>query len=489
MEKIIKEKNMTTEEKNIRRATCAGDWYPKSPVELTKQIATYFAEAEKVPLENDISAIIVPHAGYMYSGKTAAKAFKQLEGKQFDTVVVIAPSHKVFFQGCSVFNGDGYATPLGVVEVDKELSEKIGEIVPLVYLSNMGHGSGEDRGEHALELQLPFLQIVLGKFKLVAIVMGDQEESSINALSEVLAMTFSETNTLLVASTDLSHFHSEKQANRLDGELRKTLEKYDPELLIDKLERGKTEACGGGIVASVLKATKRMGGSRVEIFEYTTSGAVTGDFEEVVGYLSAAVITGKEVIQKKRTLLGVPVARPNKEFIISKKEQVYLKEIAKNAIEARLNNKNYSAPVTDKFNIKRGLFVTLKINGELRGCIGTIKAREPIYDAIANMALAAAFNDPRFIEMTEEDFKSAEIEISILSPLKRVHEISEIQIGRDGLLLNFDMHSGLLLPQVATENDWEVREFVEQTCLKAGLPKSSYKDKAAELYRFQAKVF
>lgn len=480
---------MTTENKNIRKAACAGDWYPKSPVELTKQIAAFFAESEKIPLENSISALIVPHAGYIYSGKTAAKAYKQLEGKQFDTVVVVAPSHKVFFQGCSVFDGDGYATPLGVVEIDTELSEKIGTILPNVYLSNMGHGAGEDRGEHALELQLPFLQVVLGKFKLVAIIMGDQEESTINALSEVLAGNLSETNTLLVASTDLSHFHSEKQANRLDGELKKVLEKYDPELLMDKLEKGKTEACGGGIVASVLKATKRMGGSRVEIFEYTTSGAVTGDFDEVVGYLSAAVISGKEVIQKKRSLLGVPVAKPKNEFMITAADELQLKEIAKNAIEARLNNKSYSAPVSEKFNIKRGLFVTLKIHGELRGCIGTIKAREPLYDAVANMAIAAAFEDPRFVEISEQDFEAVEIEISILSPLKRVHDISEIKVGRDGLLINLEMHSGLLLPQVASENNWDVIQFVEQTCLKAGLPKNSYKDRTAELYRFEAKVF
>lgn len=480
---------MTTEEKNIRRAACAGDWYPKSPIELTKQIAALFAEAEKVSFESSISALIVPHAGYIYSGKTAAKAYKQLEGKTYDTVVVVAPSHKVFFQGCSVFDGDGYATPLGVVEIDKELSEKIGSILPSVYLSNMGHGSGVERGEHALELQLPFLQIVLGKFKLVAIVMGDQEESSVNALSEVLASTVAGSNTLLVASTDLSHFHSEKQANRLDGELRKAIEKYDAELLMDKLERGKTEACGGGIVASVLKATKRMGGSRVEVLEYTTSGAVTGDFEEVVGYLSAAVIAGKETLKKSKSMLGEKAATPKNEFIITAEDEVQLKEIAKKAILARLTGKSYNPPIVKKFEVKRGLFVTLKINGELRGCIGTIKAREPLYDAVANMALAAAFEDPRFYEISETEFQTAEIEISILSPLKVVHKISEIKVGRDGLLINMDMHSGLLLPQVATEYDWDVLEFVEQTCLKAGLPKNSYKERKAEIYRFEAKVF
>ncbi len=480
---------MTTEDKNIRKAACAGDWYPSSPIELTKQIAGYFAEVDKIPIENNISALIVPHAGYDYSGKTAARAYKQLEGKSYDTVVVISPSHKVFFQGCSVFDGDGYATPLGVVEIDKEMSEKIGTILPSVYLSNMGHGSGEDRREHALELQLPFLQIVLGKFKLVAIVMGDQEESSVNALSEVLATSITGSNTLLIASTDLSHFHSEKQANRLDKEARIAIEKYDPDLLMDKLERGKAEACGGGIVASVLKATKRLGGSRIEFFEYTTSGAVTGDFEEVVGYLSAAVVTGKEVLQKKRQLLGVPVAKPKSEFELTSEDKVRLKEIAKKAIAAKLSGKSYSAPLIEKFEAKRGLFISLKLNGNLRGCIGTVKPQQPLYDNVASMAVAAAFEDPRFVEISNEEFQQIEIELSVLSPLKRIRELSEIKIGRDGLLINFEMHSGLLLPQVATENEWDVVEFLEQTCLKAGLGKNNYKDRAIEIFRFEAIVF
>ncbi len=133
--------------------------------------------------------------------------------------------------------------------------------------------------------------------------------------------------------------------------------------------------------------------------------------------------------------------------------------------------------------------MTLKINGELRGCIGTIKAREPLADAVANMAVAAAFEDPRFIEISEEEFQMSEIEISVLSPLKVVRSVSEIKVGRDGLLINLEMHSGLLLPQVATENDWDVIEFVEQTCLKAGLPKNSYKERTVEIYRFEAVVF
>ena len=224
---------MSAEFTDIRKASCAGTWYPSEPLELTQQIAGYFAEVKKIPLEKKPIGLIVPHAGYMYSGRTAAKGFKLIEGETYDTVVVVAPSHKVFFKGCAVYNGSGYQTPLGVVEVDKELSEKIADIHPSVYFSNMGHAAGEARGEHALELQLPFLQIVLGNFKMVAIVMGDQEEDTVNALAETLTTALKGQNVLMVASSDLSHFYSEKQANRLDSVVERAVKEFDPETLID----------------------------------------------------------------------------------------------------------------------------------------------------------------------------------------------------------------------------------------------------------------
>ena len=480
---------MTTESNKIRKAACAGTWYPKSPVELSKLLAGYFSEVKKIPLEGEINGIIVPHAGYTYSGKTAARAYKQLEGKDYETVVIISPSHHVFFKGSAVFDGDGYETPLGLVEIDKELSEKIGTILPSVYLSNMGHGGGGSRGEHALELQLPFLQIVLGRFKLVAIVMGDQEEDSVNALGEVLATALTGKNALLVASTDLSHFHSEKEANRLDGEVCNAIKNYDADLLMDKMERGKAEACGGGIIASVITATKRLGGKRTEFLEYTTSGAVTGDFDEVVGYLSAVIVEDKQLAKKMNRALGLPAAKPKEVFKLTDADKQQLLTIAEKAVEAKLKGKDYTPPMIEHLNVNRGLFVTLKINNELRGCIGYIKAKQALFDAVAEMAVAAAFDDPRFPELTQEEFEQLEFEVSVLSSLKRVHDIEDIRIGRDGLLIKFDMHSGLLLPQVATEYGWSVREFVEQTCLKAGLPKNSYKQREAELYRFEADVF
>lgn len=478
---------------DIRKAAVAGTFYPGNAVDLLKELASMFAEVDKISLPDRPLALVAPHAGYPYSGKIAAKAFKLLEGEQYDTVVVISPSHTVFFKGCSVYMGGGYQTPIGLAKTDQELAGAISSISPLVYASNMGHATGPSRGEHALEVQIPFLQVVLGKFKLVAIVMGDQEEDSIRALGEVLASTLKGTNTLIVASTDLSHFHEEKEARKLDHAVQNAIEAYDPDELIDTLSSGRGEACGGGPVAATMIASRRLGGSEVRFLDYNTSGATTSDFSEVVGYLSAAIVSGKKTAEarykkERAALVGVPLAKVE-EVSLSEEDRAILHRIARDAIAAQLKDEKYTPPDEAALQIQRGAFVTLKIDGELRGCIGLIKAREPLADAVAEMAVAAAFDDPRFPQLSEEEYDRLEYEISVLSPLKRVKDFSEVKIGRDGLMIKLDMNSGLLLPQVATEHDWTVKEFLEQTCLKAGLPRESYKDRFAEVYRFSAQVF
>lgn len=480
---------------DIRKPAVAGSWYPGEVSALVKQIAGFFSEVDKVALEGRPQALICPHAGYMYSGKVAAKAYKLLEGEEYDSVVVVAPYHQhSFFRGCSVYDGDGYQTPIGVIETDYELAEQIAGINPLVYRSRQGHGTGASRAEHSLELQLPFLQVVLGKFKLVPIVMGDQDEESVHALGEVLASVLKGKNTLMVASTDLSHFHTDKEARRLDGKVQKALEAFDPDALLDLLSSGEGEACGGGPIAAVMLAAKRLGCSGVTTVDYATSGNVTGDFNEVVGYLSAAIVMSKKAqsaLQEKRRIdavMGVMAAkRPDAKLTDSAKQKLH--EIAREAIAVNLDGRDYQPEEIDELDIQRGAFVTLKIDGDLRGCIGQIRSREPLYKVIADMAVAAAFDDPRFPRLTRAEQQRLEFEISVLSPLVRVKRFSEIKVGRDGLMIKLDIHSGLLLPQVATEYGWNTTEFLEQTCLKAGLPKESYKDKYAEIYRFAAEVF
>lgn len=472
----------------VRHPAVAGTFYPGDPVKLSQMIARFYAAAEKQMLPGRPIAVIAPHAGYIYSGKTASVAYKQLEGQEYDSVVVIAPSHTVFFQGGSVYNGDAYQTPIGIIDIDYELSRRIGSIHPAVYLSNKGHTGGSVRGEHALEVQLPLLQQVLGKFKLVAIVMGDQEETTCYALGEVLASALSSKNSLIVASTDLSHFRSEKEARELDGNIRKAIEEYNPDRLQAVLASGRGEACGGGPVMATLIASKKLGGEQVVIADYSTSGETTGDFSEVVGYLSAVIVSGKTA-PKREPSIGTPVEKSPAQ--LTDEDKKYLKELARRAITARLDNTEIpkEEPPSRILKEKRGAFVTLKIKGMLRGCIGLIRAARPLYETVIEMAQAAAFEDPRFTPLTKDEFENVEIEISALSPLVRVEDNNEITVGRDGLMIVLGAHSGLLLPQVAEENNWDRTAFLEQTCLKAGLPKNSYKDKAAQIYRFSADVF
>lgn len=472
---------------DIRKAAVAGSFYPADAGELAKTLAEMFAAVEKETVNGRPFALIAPHAGYPYSGRTAAKAYKLLQGEEYDSVVVVSPSHMMFFKGCAVYGGGGYQTPLGTIETDYELASRIASIHPAVYFSNMGHASGSTRGEHALEVQLPFLQIVLGKFKLVAIIMGDQEPDSINGLAEVLSATLKGTNTLLVASTDLSHFHSEKEARKLDSSIQQAIEKFDPEQLTRALESGKGEACGGGVVTTIMRAAKRLGANEVKFLEYTTSGATTGDFDEVVGYLSAAILGERKAPPK--ALLGSRAAGPGDHIHLSDDDRAHLLNVAREAIVAHLENRKYDPIETEETKRKSGVFVTVKVDGELRGCIGLIRSHTPLAQAVADMAVAAASDDPRFAPLTLEELDRTTIEISVLSPLEVVRRLDAIKVGRDGLMIKVDMHSGLLLPQVAVDHGWDYIEFLEQTCLKAGLPKNGYKDKSAEIYKFTAQVF
>lgn len=471
----------------IRRAMVAGSFYPRKPEELTRQLAEMFSKAKRRVFSGSIRAIIAPHAGYQYSGQIAADAYKQIEGEEFDSVVVVAPFHG-FFKGVSVFSGDKYETPLGEIEIDKNLSARMADRHPTVYASTVGHTGSGGRGEHSLEVHLPFLQIVLGKFKLVAMIMGDQEESTIRATAEVLAAAIKNSNTLIVASTDLSHFHTDKQARTMDKAFKKALDAYDTNRILEVISKGKAEACGFGPVAAVIEATKRIGGEDAEIVSYDTSGTVTGDFSDVVGYMSAVVI-GKKGAPKRRPAMGTPL--PQRRSGYSDEERLFLLKLAKSAVESRARGEGFVIPTppTSRLGNKRAVFVTINKQRALRGCIGLVQARSKLIEAVAEMAVAAAFEDNRFPQVTVDELPKLEYEISVLTPLSLVTDITDIHVGTDGLMIRLDMHSGLLLPQVAVDFRWNRIAFLEQTCLKAGLPKSSYQDPRTQIYKFTVEKF
>ena len=273
-----------------RQPAVAGTFYPRDPLDLSRMVSGYMASTKRSIFADNIQGIIAPHAGYMYSGAVAASAYKELEGLKYDTVVVIAPSHTTFFQGASIYNGSAYLTPLGKLFIDQEIASKISHISPTkVYLSNKGHTGGGTRQEHALEVQLPFLQTVLGDFKLVPIIMGEQEWDIISALGEALAAGLKDTNTLVVASTDLSHFYSAEVALQKDSIIRAKIEAFDPNGLYKSIAKGEAEACGGGPMSVAMIACQKLGANRITITSQSDSGKITGDSREVVGYLGAVI--------------------------------------------------------------------------------------------------------------------------------------------------------------------------------------------------------
>jgi AmmeMemoRadiSam system protein B len=270
----------------IRPPASAGaqSFYPDDPDELSKEVTDLLKRAPVKSVPGEIKGIVAPHAGYVYSGYTAAAAYKLLEGKTFKTVVIISPSHRDRFEGVSVFDGRGYRTPLGVVDVDTGLREEIRSSNGIIVQSNVGH-----RSEHALEVQLPFLQSVLKDFRILPLVMGVQYQEYCEILADNLSKALAKKSALIVASSDLSHYHDYTTANELDAVVVDSVNRLDPHGLLDKLEKQMCEACGGGPIAAMLMAASKLGANHAEVVHYCNSGDITGDRSRVVGYLSAVV--------------------------------------------------------------------------------------------------------------------------------------------------------------------------------------------------------
>ena len=265
----------------VRPPQVAGYFYPSNPDKLRKDIKLFLDVTKSKEEINNIFGIVSPHAGYVYSGKTAAHAYNLLLGKKYKRVVIISPSHSEYFPGISIFEGDAYETPLGMLKVDKEFREKLETEDGIIFKGFEGH-----RREHALEVQLPFLQSVLEEFKIVPIVMGDQSRRNIDVLAKKLAEV-ADDETLIVASSDMSHFYSKSRANKLDSVVEKRVREFDFDSLQNDLDNKDCEACGGGPILSLMKAAKLKNIQHSMVLHRSDSSDVTGDEKEVVGYLSA----------------------------------------------------------------------------------------------------------------------------------------------------------------------------------------------------------
>jgi hypothetical protein len=475
-EEAMKKKELPSE--IIRPPAVAGTFYPVDAQELAGQINAFLKTVPSRSLPGRVQALIAPHAGYIYSGPVAAHAYKLIEGMSFDTVLVIAPSHRYSFRGAAVYPRGAYQIPLGLIPVDSDAAQKLLNESPLITALPEAHAR-----EHSLEVQLPFLKMVLGDFKLLPLLIGSCDYAACESIAAALVNVVAGKRVLIVASSDLSHYHPYQVATKLDQMVINYVKSFDSPGLYQAIADEACEACGALPIIITMLCAQRLGATRVEQLRYATSGDVSGgDKSAVVGYLAAALLAPAGT--SRRASAGFDLGLTDEE----KKE---LHDIAQAAITAGCTGKDLPEPTprSDTLREKRGAFVTLHKAGNLRGCIGYIRAQKPLYQTIRETAHAAAFQDTRFRPVTGDELKDLSIEISVLTPLKRISRIEEIEVGTHGIYIVKDFHSGLLLPQVATENKWDRETFLRHTCTKAGLPDDAWRDASTEIFIFSADIF
>lgn len=272
-------------DQKIRPPMVAGMFYPQKKQTLEREVAMLLENSMDKHISGKVFSLIVPHAGYLYSGGVAARAYRQIMDSNLDVVVVISPSHREYFTEISIYDGYAYSTPLGNIQVNRVLALELAQTHPQIIVSEVGHRYDE----HALEVQLPFLQKVLDNFSLIPIVMGDQSKDNINALAEGLFEILQNKKALIVASTDLSHFYSYDRAALLDEVVVENVKNFDEEKLFSDVKADRCEMCGMGPAITAMKVSKMLGADKSEVLLYRNSGDVTGDKSEVVGYMSAVI--------------------------------------------------------------------------------------------------------------------------------------------------------------------------------------------------------
>lgn len=470
-----------------REPIAAGKFYPANKETLTKDISELFSNCKKTPGKLTTRAIISPHAGYVFSGKIAAAAYSAIDRNiTYKNIFIIGSSHVMAFEGASIYYKGDFITPMGKVIVNKDIANKLIKENKVFDFPVNAHLQ-----EHSLEVQLPFIQYYFtGKPMIVPIIIGTNNNSIIKKVAEALKPWFTDEN-LFVISSDFSHYPSYKDANETDKLTALSILSGDPRAFLNTLKKNSeknisglaTSMCGWTSGLTLLYLAEGNNQLEYRQIDYCNSGdSPYGNKDEVVGYNAIALF-------EKENKNGIKKSSDEVSFTTEEKDMLF--KIARNSIQSVLfNSKGINIDETKVPEILKrqmGAFVTLKINGSLRGCIGRFVSSDPLYEVVSASAKSSAFEDPRFNPLSKEEFNKTEMEITVLGPLKKIRDINEIILGKHGIYIKKDFRSGTMLPQVATENGWTVEQFLGYTSRdKAGIGWDGWKD--AEIFIYEGVV-
>ena len=480
-----------TEDSSIRNPVVAGKFYPADSSKLRNALNYFFEDAVLSNKERPI-AIIAPHAGYIYSGQIAADAYNQARNFEYDVIIILGTNHTVSgFNKISIYQHGGFRTPFGVALIDENITGQLLKEDDDCVTDIKPHET-----EHSVETQVPFIQYLFPKAKIVPIIIGTNDFKLCTKFGRALANIVKDKKALIVASSDLSHYPNYEDAVSTDKSTLDIIKQMNPadihQELYTKLNSGipslVTCACGEGPILAAITAVKELGGTSASIISYANTGnTLAGDNNRVVGYGAVAFYkTDQQTVIPGRS--DANISNDNATELDSL-DKVTLLKLARRSIEQYLTSETLPLPrnLSPLMNSKRGAFVTLTKHGELRGCVGSMVDNLHLYNVVGKMALQAAFNDSRFQALEFNELSQVDIEISVLTPLVKIKNTSEIVIGRDGVVIKKGGKQAVFLPQVAKEQGWTKEQFLTQLCYKAGLEALDLE--TSTLFTFRADVF
>ena len=475
------------EEKKVIDSPVAGSWYTSDGGALRREIRGYLDEADLSGLPDvpgRITGLISPHAGYRFSGKVEAHGYKLLEGKAIHRVIVLGPSHHIAMNGFALTDATHWRTPIGEVPIDGKAAKELSRSTEFQYRHDAF------TREHSVDIQIPFIQVVAPEAMILPIVVGQISPEQAIKAGRILR-TLLDGKTVLVASSDFTHYGSnfgyvpfqkdvEKGLKGLTDNAAKAIMNMDIEGFHRHVEDTGDTICGRAPIMTLLSAIP--GSAMVVPLKFDTSGRMTGDWSNTVSYLSVALFLGLN----RGPFQGIEV--------LEESEQQALLKLARETVRLHLSGRALPDPekewkeIPDRLRQEFGVFVTLKKQGNLRGCIGSILPVEPLFKGVIRNAINAASNDHRFRPMTLDEEPEVDIEISVLTPPEEVFSADDIRIGRDGVILEQGSHRAVFLPQVAPEQGWDLETTLTHLSMKSGLAGDAWKQDT-RFRTFQAQVF